>query len=68
MKPVLYGILLAVLFVLSAYSLYAAEKKALKSTRINDWQVIVSCQTGAQPKVAQLSGSLVLSCEGRVQE
>jgi hypothetical protein len=68
MKPVLYGILLAILFVLSAIAVLAAEKKALKSTRINDWQVIVSCQSGASPKVAQLSGSLVLSCEGRVQE
>jgi hypothetical protein len=68
MKPVIYGVVFAVLFVLAAVAVMAAEKKALKSTRVNDWQVIVSCQSGAQPKVAQVSGSLLLSCEGRVQE
>ena len=62
-----YLIAVVVLFLL-VVAVQAAEKKALKSTRVNDWQVLVSCQTGAQPKVAQVSGSILLSCEGRVQE
>jgi hypothetical protein len=44
---------------------YAATAKALKSTRINDYQVIVSCQNGRTPKTENVSGSIVVSCEGR---
>jgi hypothetical protein len=59
--------LIAVLALLFAVAVYAAEKKALKATRINDWQVLVSCTNGSHPKASEISGSVVLSCEGRVE-
>jgi hypothetical protein len=43
----------------------ATTAKAIKSTRVNDYQVIVSCANGRTPTTANVSGSLVVSCEGR---
>jgi len=58
------GLSVLVLLVL-AVSAFAATTKAIKSTRVNDYQVLVSCVNGATPKTQSVSGSIVLSCEGR---
>lgn len=44
-----------------------AATKAIKSTRVSDYQVLVSCANGSKPKVDDIHGSLILSCEGRVE-
>jgi hypothetical protein len=40
----------------------AASTKAIKSTRLSDTQVIVSCANGDMPRIREVSGSLVLTC------
>ena len=55
----------AILILASIAALAAiAETKAIKATHLNDYQVIVSCANGRTPSVANVSGSLVVSCEG----
>jgi len=51
--------------LLLAGGLLAATSKAIKATRVNDYQVLVSCTNGRAPSTANVSGSLVVSCEGR---
>jgi hypothetical protein len=58
-------ILLVLSLSVFAASAFAATTKAIKSTRVNDYQVLVSCTNGATPKAQDVSGSIVLSCEGR---
>jgi hypothetical protein len=61
LKTVLAGLVLLGV----ALSAFAATTKAIKSTRVNDYQVLVSCANGATPKAQDISGSIILSCEGR---
>jgi hypothetical protein len=62
-KKIIVGGLLLLAIAAGTYA--AATVKALKSTRINDYQVIVSCQNGRTPATQNVSGSIVVSCEGR---
>jgi hypothetical protein len=60
--------LILALFIISGFiavSAIAAEVKAIKSTRINDYQLIVSCHNGRTPTVSNMSGSIFLSCTGQ---
>jgi hypothetical protein len=41
---------------------YAATTKAIKSTRLSDTSVLVSCTNGSKPKAHDVEGSIVLSC------
>jgi hypothetical protein len=61
-KQIIVGGLLVLALAAGAY---AATAKALKATRVNDYQVIVSCANGRTPATQNVSGSIVVSCEGR---
>ena len=60
-------VLFVVIFIASlwAVSAIAATVKAIKATHLNDWQVAVSCTNGRTPSTQNVSGSIIVSCEGR---
>ena len=59
------AILILAASLLAGLAAFAATVKAIKSTRVNDYQLIVSCTNGRTPSTANVSGSIVVSCEGR---
>jgi hypothetical protein len=59
------AILILAASLLAGLATFAATIKAIKSTRVNDYQLIVSCVNGRTPSTANVSGSIVVSCEGR---
>jgi capsular polysaccharide biosynthesis protein len=59
------AILILAASLLAGLAAFAATVKAIKSTRVNDYQLIVSCTNGRTPATQNVSGSIVVSCEGR---